>query len=302
MVAPAVLDAPQLGLFDQRTLGLADASAALVRGDVDAAHAAFISLRNRLPSDPVICEQARAVADLRSRCNALSMLPSKPRAIAQLCLARELLQSTGALHEYGKLLVCVAARQWCIAVGDAELLDGRLSGEWFLSHGAFDDALASLERAAEHHRSARILLRLGDVHTMLGQPSLARLHVRDALLLDPFHDAFQELLDDSVRALPDTARYEIGIEDEPMAWAAPVGIVTGLFPRLLHIDVEFGDTDVSRTRAQRDALQRARVFTRMLTKIASPHVRKNSEALIDARRTMKNACPELFQVVLRERR
>lgn len=289
----------QIDLFEQGSLGLARASELLRKGDLDGAHATFSALQSKLPHDPTIREQAHCIADIHRQYHALELLPAKNRAVAMLGLSRQVKKSVGAFHDFSNELVRRAAGEWCVAVGDTEQLDGRLPGEWFFSCGAFDEAAASFERAAQQYYDARIAFRWGDVLTARGQTGVARHRYRDGLLFDPYHEAGQEVRDTAVRSLPDVARYEIGIEEEPMAWAAPVGIVTGVLPRRTSLDLESFNATSSPSDAQREALQRARLFTRALTHMARPEVRKDSGKLIEIRRTMKMACPELFQVVLR---
>jgi hypothetical protein len=51
-----------------------------------------------------------------------------------------------------------------------------------------------------------------------------------ALLFDPHDVLWDDLRDDEVRALPDRARYEFELDDDPVAWSAPVGVVCGILP------------------------------------------------------------------------
>lgn len=294
--------ASQLELFNQRALGLGQTDEFLRCGDLKSAHTCLDVLRGKLPRDPVIAEQARLVANLHHRHDALLLLSPKDRAAAMLKLAREFLPATGSIHEFSRLLVSRAAREWCDVHGDDKRLDGRLPGEWFFSVGALDDAVHSFERAAQRGYDACLAFRWGDALTELGKTNQARYRYRDALLLDPFHEALQTVGDHLVRSLPDIARYEMGIEEEPRAWAAPVGIVIGVLPRPTEWQIEFGHAELPHTTTQREAVQRARNFTDLLMKIAQPDLRKNADMLIEIRRAMKKTCPELFEVVLRGRK
>ncbi|HRI68196.1 MAG TPA: hypothetical protein PK156_28395 [Polyangium sp.] len=296
-----VVVAPQLDLFNQRVVGLGQVSELLRCGELAEAHRALKVLQSKLPRDPIVAEHARIISDLRHRHGALMALSPKDRAPAMLRLAREFLNATGNIHEFAQALGRRATHEWCITCGDDKLLDGRLPGEWFVSGGALEDAVHSFERAAVVRYDARLAFHWADALTAMGRTAEARCRYRDAFLRDPFHDAAQNLRDDVVRSLPEIARYEIGIEEEPLAWAAPVGMVVGVLPRPTDATLEYEGAECTCTSTQREALQRARKFAVLLMKISQSNARKDADLQIELRREMKNSCPELFQVLLRRR-
>lgn len=297
---PAILaERSQLQLFEQGTLELARASEYLRVGDIEAAHGAFRLLAAKWSLDPVLNEQARLVSDVFRRYTALLQLAPQSQSLALLRFAREM-QSwslpSGAFHDCCREWIRRSVRQWCVVVHDGELIEGRLPGEWFDIAESFDEACASFERAKLKRYDVRIAARWGDALAKLGQTGLARYRYRDALLMNPFDVAMTDIRDDAVRSLPDVVRYEIGIDVEPAAWSAPVGIVRGILPRPTAADFPLANGALGQTRYE--TLERAREFTRMLVRLAQPEIRKDAAALIDVRRTMKKVCPELFAVVL----
>lgn len=142
-------------------------------------------------------------------------------------------------------------------------------------------------------RNAATLFALGDVELALGDRSAARQHYRDALLLDPYEDAFDSVADEEVRGLPSLAEFEVEVESEPRAWCGPVGIVAGILPRTLDLA---GELPIPEGRAPdaSSALVRARQFVDALLRAGSPDVQKDREVLVEARRAMKRASAPLF--------
>jgi hypothetical protein len=118
----------------------------------------------------------------------------------------------------------------------------------------------------------------------------ARRHYRDALLIDPFDGAFENVLDDDVRSLADVAESDVEVEGEPHAWAAAVGIVAGV--QALPSPSDFPLSEPNQSPGA--ALGRARQFIEALVLTTAPQGRHDPSALIEARRTMKRASPALF--------
>lgn len=289
----------QLDLFDQRSLGLARVGEALRRGELDAASAELASLCARLPDDRVIRAHARAVRRLRERLEAASLLVPRSRATAVLGVARELLGMPVAYRPLGLLLLRRAADEWRRCAGDHALLEGRLPGELLWESGDLASAQASLRRAAQAGEGARARFRLADLTVELGAIESARRFHRDALLLDPHDDAFALVRDSAVRSLPDVAETEVEIEEDPVAWAAPVGVVLGVLPRIAGGEEERSAWELVRAPAALHVLTKARQFVEVLSRLSMPEIRTDREAVIAARRRLKALCPALFRVYLR---
>jgi hypothetical protein len=92
------------------------------------------------------------------------------------------------------------------------------------------------------------------------------------------------------------------MEEEPVAWSAPVGVVTGVLLSPVGLSTvllgppEGGTWTVS----QRDALARARAFVGALIEMASLTAHDTS-ALVELRRTMKKLSPVLFTAFMDRR-
>src|SRR5262249_40362625 len=104
------------------------------------------------------------------------------------------------------------------ALGDDGLLEGAPAGPHLLAGGHAAGARASLERALALTRRARFVALLADA-------TRSRALYLEALLLNPRDVAFERIADAEVRALPDVARDELGLEVD---WTAAVGAVTGV--------------------------------------------------------------------------
>ncbi len=168
-----------------------------------------------------------------------------------------------------------------MARGDHALLDGQPPGFYFLVAGDSSAARASLLRAIDRQPRARFFALLGDGEHGLGQGARARSLYLEALLHDPFDAAIELVVDEEVRTLPDLARNEMGL-DEPVAWAAAVGAVTGVLPVRRTTERPLPDSDDG-------ALARARAFVDALGRAAA-----GAGSGIAARKEMKRLAPGLF--------
>jgi hypothetical protein len=122
---------------------------------------------------------------------------------------------------------------------------------------------------------------------------------------NPFISVLDRVRDAEVAALPDVARNEFDIADEPRAWCAPVGIVLRLLPnpageragKLVGeaLSSPLDDEPEARLPARAHALGCARQFVRALQDAATCRRRDD---LIAARRTMKRLQPGLFRAYL----
>ncbi|WP_437840778.1 hypothetical protein [Sorangium sp. So ce1153] len=294
--------AGQLDLFAQRTLHLSLAAEAIAAGELGEARRMLAELVALHPSDAEIRRQSERVAALDQRLERARA--SDAPAAALLAIARGLEPASGAFASLHRVLLRRTADALREAEGDDGRLEGQPPGYYWLAAGDVAEAHASLVVAAQARRSARTLFLLADAATSLGEPAARRLYL-EALLRDPFDAALASARDEAVRALPDVARYELEIEDEPAAWSAPAGIVTGLLPLPVGIaldEVSSGGADVpggaaverSRSAEQEEALGRARNFVAALATASSREARRSGEAVIEARRAMKQLAPALF--------
>jgi len=279
--APVVGSSSQMGLFDARLRELLAIREAIASGEIDDAI-------HRLKSvDPGADFH---VGDMRERLSIVSeeladasRLSPRESAAAIATLARALAAEEDPWSRLGRTLLIRAA-----ATVDDE--PSRLAGRLRMEAGDLDGALSVLSSALERTRTAELLFALGDVQTRRGNPTSARRHYRDALLVDPFDAGFEDVFDDGVRSLVDVAESEVEVEGEPRAWAVAVGIVAGVLPLPSPSDFPLSKP----TTTFSAALGRARQFVEALVMTTVPHGRHDPSALIEARRTMKRASPALF--------
>ncbi|WP_437664235.1 hypothetical protein [Sorangium sp. So ce1182] len=294
--------AGQLDLFARRTLRLSLAAEAIAAGELGEARRVLAELAALHPADVDIRRQSERVAALEERLERAR--GSAAPATALLAIARGLEPASGAFASLHRVLLRRVAEALREAEGDDGRLEGQPPGYYWLAAGDAAQAHASLAVAAQARRSARTLFLLADAATLLGEPTARRLYL-EALLRDPFDAALASARDEAVRGLPDVARYELEIEDEPAAWSAPAGIVTGVLPLPLGIaldEVSSGGADVpggavaerSGSSEQQEALARARRFVAALATASSREARRSGEAVIEARRAMKQLAPTLF--------
>ncbi|XXY49523.1 hypothetical protein WME91_00010 [Sorangium sp. So ce269] len=294
--------AGQLDLFARRTLRLSLAAEAIAAGELGEARRVLAELAALHPADAEIRRQSERVAALEQRLERAR--GSAAPAAALLAIARGLEPASGAFASLHRVLLRRAAEALREAEGDDGRLEGQPPGYYLLATGDVVGAHASLLRAAEARRSARTLFLLADAATALGEPAARRLYL-EALLRDPFDAVLASARDEAVRGLPDVARYEIEIEEEPAAWSAPVGIVTGVLPPPVGIALdEVGSGEAVApggavveqpwSPGQAEALAQARRFVAALAAASSREARRSGEAVIEARRVMKRLAPALF--------
>lgn len=289
--------AGQLDLFARRTLRLSMAAEAIAAGELAEARRLLEEAVALDPADADVRRQAERVAALERRLGRARN--SDAKAAALLEIARSLEPASGAFASLRRVLLRRVAEALRERDGDDGRLEGQPPGYYWLEAGDVAEAHASLTSAARVRRSARTLFLLADAATLLGEPAARRLYL-EALLRDPFDPAFASVRDEAVRGLPDVARYELEIEEEPAAWAAPVGIVTGVLPppvglALDEIDeVGVASAEAPRSAGQAEALLRGRRFVAALAAASSRDARRSGDAVIEARRAMKQLASALF--------
>lgn len=298
---------PQLGLYDARSLLLQRARDAFARGELDEAAHDYAELHARDPDDFELAQEAAFAANIRRHLAAAASTARRERPLALLAVADELASARdGAPVVLRRKLLREAALQAAADAGDATALAGELPGFHLLAAGADEAALASLTRAAAVERRARTLYLLADATMVLRGPRVARPLYFEALLLDPFDLVLRTARCENVRFLPEVAREEFEIDDEPAAWCAPVGVVTGVLP----CPPTLAEHLLPQTRAslpeaasehQKACLLRARRFVQAMQRDASLISAADDAAVIEARRTMRELAPTLFAAHMQRR-
>jgi hypothetical protein len=210
-------------------------------------------------------------------------MPLEARVAAQLDLGRALATEAAPWSLLGRTLIARAA-------SDLAPSQGVLAGRLFLEAGEAQRAKNTLLATASR-ASAAALFALGDVEAALADRVASRRHYRDALLLDPFDDAFDRVADEDVRGLLPLAELEVEVDGNPRAWCASVGIVAGVLPRP---GEPVGELSMPGTASSNGEIARARNFVDALVRIGSPEVQRDREAVVEARRCMKRASAALF--------
>ncbi len=303
----------QIDLFDDRYVILARARAFLADARLDAARHELVALRERYPHDATIARELARAQALLGRFSEIDWLGADERAPALLALAREieleprecgapsgrlLSASLGALLRAA--LYARVAQHLSDTEGPLGLLEGWPPAFYWLAAGALDDAQASISLALRGERRARWLALAGDVALARVEAVEARRLYLQAMLLDPFDVRFEAVIDDDVRCLPDLAKNEFGILEEPAAWAAPVGVLTDTLPARLPgmaSGEERAANGAGWSAAQFDGLGRARAFLDALDRAGSGSAADRSH-VIEARRTMKRLAPALFEAYM----
>jgi hypothetical protein len=283
----------QIHLFGDRHLRHARARGAIAEARLDDARRELAWLKKRFPDDPFLAREAARTAKLARKLSAALASSEGERPAALLAFA----QSFDAAEEPWTSLRRALLRRVAgvlEARGDDALLEGEPPGFYLIEAGAIEEARESLARAAAQRPSAHALFLLGDASLLAGAPVEARRAYYGALLVDPFDRALGAVRDDDVRVLPDVARDEIGIEDVPAAWSAPVGVITRVLPWPAGLSQELilAAAPARRTDEEQRAMEQARAFVEALVASASPAGR-GPEA-IEVRRRMKRISPPLF--------
>jgi hypothetical protein len=294
----------QLDLFGRRSLAVGRVGEAIAAGRLDEARRLLAEMRAGAPGDVALRRHAAQVTALYRRVRRADALPPPARAPALLEVARALHGAPGAWGALRAVLLRRVAEDLRADQGDDGELEGQPPGYYLLEAGAAAEAQASLAAAASLRRLPRTLFLLADAGALLGEPASRRIYL-EALLLDPFDPALATARDVAVRELPDVARHDLEIEDDPTAWAAPVGLVLGVLPRapapgappLTPADLP----DPPRSPEQLAALARARTFFEAFALASSRDLRHDNDAVIAARRTMKRLAPTLFEAYLGRR-
>lgn len=284
----------QMALFGFRAAALAEARAAVAAGRLEEACDALDRLRERLPDDAAVESELSETKALRERLARIDSPRTRKRAAALVALARDLEGTAEPRASLRRLLLRRAAAEVGKQHGDAGELEGRLVGEYLLDAGELDQAEASLRAAAAITRGARPLFRLADIASMRGEAVAARRLYRGALLTDPWDAALADAHDEEVRALVLVARDELEIEEQPEAWTAPAGIITGVLPRPRTEDDAALVLREDMAPARREALGRARDFVAAIVLAGEAR----GDAAVGVRRRMKALSAPLFKAYM----
>jgi tetratricopeptide (TPR) repeat protein len=286
----------QIALFGDRWVRLSSARRAISEARFDDARRVLAETKKRFPTDAFVVRGAqRAGRCAKQLAQALAASPNE-RAARILSVANAIDTTEEEPWQAARrALLRLVARELCAAEGDGGRLEGQRPGWYFIAAGAVDEAVRSLRAIPNVDLDADDLFLLGDALTQRGEREAARRQYLMALVWDPFDGALATARDAEIRALPAVARWEIELEDEPTAWSAPVGIVTGVLPAPLGLSVGM-PRDTARltcTPAQADALARARAFVKALAELASL-TQDNTSAVVELRRAMKQLSPIMF--------
>lgn len=292
---PAVIAAPdhmQPGLFDARVAQVRAIRVAIASGELGVALGLLASMESGPDLD--VAQTCRRISTVIAElAQADGSANPKGRAIALAASARKLMADREPLSRLGRTLL----RRAAYAV---EGEDDDFAGRLYLEAGDADRAREVLVSALSRTRSAGLLFVLGDVETVRGDRASARRFYRDALLLDPFDLAFEHTLDPEVRELADVAQADFEVENEPRAWAAAAGMITGVLvaPGALDGDLPeppgIGPTAV-------EALRNMRQFVGALAQTVQSRAAPDGNAVVEARRSMKRASPALFAAYMARR-
>jgi hypothetical protein len=287
----------QVDLFHARYLHLQRARHLVALGHVDLAGSVYARLLRRHPDDPVIADEAHGIDTLRAMFADALALPQDARWSRLLSIAEQLDRSSDMLSALRRLVLRYIATEARQARGETVEVAGHPLAYLLLEAGLLDEADMLLGDADHHAPCARDAFLHADLHLLRGEQGAARVRYRSALLLDPYHAYFERIRDQEVRALPEVARYELEIEDEPRAWSAAAGMVTGVLPLRPDAHEMAAPTPGAGAPAV-EALARARAFAAALMRASSARASGDQQAVIAARRTMRKLAPTLFAAYL----
>jgi hypothetical protein len=278
----------QLDLFGSRHLQFEHARRALAEGRAGDARRELVRLHDCYPEDLEIAAELAFARVLARRLREIEAADPGERPRSLVALAREATPGVRA-----SLL-----RRAAIELGHGgptALLEDKPASVLLLEAGDAHAAHAAAEAAVRHCPRARFLSYLADAEHRLDHRGRARERYRQALALDPHDVDWDELADDDVKSLPDIARTEFELPDG-VAWAAPVGVVLGVFP--------VGDLPPLPAPREGDAerkppgpLAPARRFLGALVRAT----RERGANMIDARREMRMLAPQLLAAYLERR-
>ncbi len=188
-----------------------------------------------------------------------------------------------------------------------ELADPERVASWYYKAGRFEKAL-ELDEAAivgPTPASSQAYARIGDFYHRQGDGIRAREYYREAFYRDPRAVAIASVADERVKNFIVDLKDDDGIPKPPMLWAAPVGLIRGIFPfpriqtkdQLLVSKKEYENLSAIESR---EASMRAKLFYSALIIVEEARWRDISYVFdpIVLRREMKRISPQLFEEYL----
>jgi hypothetical protein len=287
----------QVDLFHARYVHLQRARRMIATGHVDRACAIYAQLVTRYPADAVLAEEAHGIDALRTMFVDALALPEDARWSELLRVAEQLAPSSDMLSNLRRLVLRYVATEARRTHGDTAEVAGHPLAYLWIEAGLLDEAELLLAGGCDHAARAREVFLRADLHLLRGEQGVARAFYRTALLLDPYHAYFERIRDQEVRTLPDVARFELEIEDEPRAWSAAAGMVTGVLPILPDARAMPAPRPEDGAPAS-EALVRSRAFAVALTNASTARARGDRQGVIAARRAMRQLAPTLFAAYL----
>jgi hypothetical protein len=285
----------QVELFHARYVHLQRARRLIATGRVDLACAIYAQLVAGYPADTALADEAHGIEALRAMFADALALPEDARWSELLRMAEQLAPTSDMLSSLRRLVLRYIATEARRTHGDTAEVAGHPLAYLWLEAGLLDEAERLLASARDHTACAREVFLRADLHLLRGEQAVARAFYGAALLLDPYHAYFERIRDHEVRALPDVARYELEIEDEPRAWSAAAGMVTGVLP-IVRDAREVPGPGAGAPASE--ALVRSRAFAVALTNASTARARGDRQGVIAARRAMRQLAPALFAAYL----
>lgn len=188
-----------------------------------------------------------------------------------------------------------------------DLTDPETVASWYYKAGRFEKALELDEAAVvgPTPASSQAYARIGDFYHRQGDKIRAREYYRETFYRDPEKVDISNLADERVKNFIIDLKEDEEIPKPPLIWAAPVGLIKGIFPfpriktkdQLLVSIREYKNLSAVEPT---EALTRARLFYSDLILVEEARWRDISYAYdpIVLRREMKSLSPHLFEEYL----
>ena len=288
---------PQVELFHARYLHLQRARRLVAGGHVDLACSAYARLVRVYPGDAVIADEAQGIDALRTMFADALAMPEDARWARLLSIAEQLDPASDMLSALRRLVLRYIATEARQTRGESVEVAGHPLVYLLVEAGLLDEAERLLTDRSQNAPCAHDMFLHADLHVLRGEHGAARVLYRSALLMNPYHSYFERIRDQDVRALPEVARYELEIEDDPRAWSAAAGMMTGVLP------IQTGTREMCAPNPESgvpasDALARARAFAAALVEAFAARASGDQHAVIAARRAMRQLAPTLFAAYL----
>ncbi len=284
-VTPDVVLRGQLDLFGARTLALGKVREHIGRAELTEARAHLQEIRQRVPFDADLLMLSDRVSALEKQLRAAD---DDPLALATIARGQEAREPWTALS---RTLLREAASTTIALRGDGADIGGKPPGALFVEAGAYADGVASLERALTRGRTARLLFPLADALYERGETALSRRTYLEALLEGATLPFLYDVHDPAVRELRRVCEIELEIEEDPVAFAAVAGLLTGVLPRVDAKRPPFDALVAKEAAAGPLGKARACVYWMFEAMRAKP----GSQVAVSARGRLKRLSPTTFE-------